>query len=948
MDGLIWIFVAWLAVAIFSFYVFIHRRSTIPKVPTIQIDDDSSFTLETQHGFANDLLNWVLWGNSGTTLGMEQRLALSPVLAKFVLVSLNEAARRIDKEAAPIELQFDHMSRQSVDSEGIQLRSKESMFRNIHIQQNESPGNYLSIHTQLFYAQESADGGIMLNISASNDDQRTKSVQQDRVHMRKIPVKRGPSIKRHTVIIEQINGEVEIRLAFIAGELFVISCFKDRPTVQLRMTGTAKADEMLSYVKRCIISAVLNFSIGELLYPDTESTERASKARLSSEYRNLSFLHELYPSPQTPTQQKVSPRSMLPKFPIFVKDIRPEELASANRLKIQLVEIYGVNFEFDQQPFVCIELDEPNQRLLSVKADHQGHRPDGHKVYWDEHRASFEFSVSSASNELLFEVFFEEEQQAKLGSPNNIRERKFCGTAIQSLAELRQALQEQRQTIELRLQGRPFSYGERSRQSSQHQQQQEVYGVLVIKAFLYTYHEIERPSAPQPIERGVVEIVENCLQTRQPKSSSPFAYPGDQPPPLSPIKKHSTTGSESSSTIKRTKMRQKQHYIYNVTDDEGQSPSYDRQYAVGSSSSPDPYKTSTSLKQFEYQSTNNVNVEQQQSPRPVGAVRKTISDRNALFQYEPYEKTVVERKKSAPITKMSSSVTNTEQEKKMITKTETQPTQKQSVKDEVSNPNDFEQLFDKQKKLSEQKQQEQGGHPAMAIFEMPDKMKRLTVGNDPEEFERIARERDRKTEPKKRGRSFFEQVRARLAGPVRLLPGRDGKRAKSYDDNESRPMEEVAASTPTSRDQSQTRHIRQRKGSDHFEPMYNQQLFVNIENSIGGSAHQSTSNLIHSPKNVFENGQSQLVLELIGTEEEKPRYYSMPPEVQSEPAVIKLMQSGKKLHIYEGHIFVAVKPRGRVICALPSEDNMDVYKQQHFQHEYRGSGLARILEAQPS
>uniref|UniRef100_A0A183BX00 N-acetyltransferase domain-containing protein 1 n=1 Tax=Globodera pallida TaxID=36090 RepID=A0A183BX00_GLOPA len=153
-------------------------------------------------------------------------------------------------------------------------------------------------------------------------------------------------------------------------------------------------------------------------------------------------------------------------------------------------------------------------------------------------------------------------------------------------------------------------------------------------------------------------------------------------------------------------------------------------------------------------------------------------------------------------------------------------------------------------------------------------------------------------------------------------------------------MEEVAASTPTSRDQSQTRHIRHRKGSDHFEPMYNQQLFVNIENSIGGSAHQSTSNLMHSPKNVFENGQSQLVLELIGTEEEKPRYYSMPPEVQSEPAVIKLMQSGKKLHIYEGHIFVAVKPRGR--------DNMDVYKQQHFQHEHRGSGLARILEAQPS
>ncbi|KAL3088826.1 hypothetical protein niasHS_009118 [Heterodera schachtii] len=973
MDGFWWICAAWLFVAVVSLYVFFSRRSAGPKVPTIQIDDENGFSLETQQNFANDLLNWLLWGNSGTNLGTEQQLVLSPLLAKFVLNSLNEAAQRVGKKTATIDLKFDNLSAQTVDSQSIQICSKQSLFHNIRVHPNEASGNYLSIHTKLSYTKKSMDDGIRLDISVSTDEQnQPRTARQNGIQMRKIPIVMGPSLEHYTVIIDQINGDVETRLVFIAGELFVISCFRDRPTIQLRMVGTnSKADEILSYIKRCIISAVLNFSIGELLYPDNESIERASKARLSAEYRNLSFVNEMYPTSQTPTLQKTPPRSMSPKFPIIVEDvISPEELASANRLNIQLIEIFGVSFKFNQQPFVCIEMDEPNQRFLSIKADHQGQGPDGQpKAFWDEHRANFEFTISPVSNELLFEVFYEEE--AKLGSQsaNCVRERKFCGTAILSLAELRQAVQQQRRTIELQLQGRPYmeekQQQQRNRKPSQQQlqqqqHQQEMYGVLVIRASLRNCHGTNRPLVKQQSTEFVVPLENghhNHQLTQSTKSWSPFAYPGDNqqhhPPPLSPpIKKYSTTGSESSSTIKRSLTRQKQHYIYNVTDDEGHSPSYDRQYGAGSSCSPDPCynKASPARTQFEYQTTNNVvtdvQSQQQQPIRPVGAVRKTTSDTNALFQYDAQTNGSVERKKSAPISTMLS-VSAKQQQQQQLQQQEPEMsstkfaasqlvTKQHSLNDETLNNNEFEHLFEQQKKLSVQQQQQQQqqqrpqasqGHPAMATFEMPDKMKRLAVGSDPVEFERISRERDRKAAPKKRERSFFEQVRARLAGPVRLLPGRDGKRAKSYDDNENRPMEEVAASMPTSRDQSQARQMRQRKGSNNnnqFEPVYNQQIFVNTTTTPaadafnGGSAAQSMLNLEHSPKNAVENGghSSQLVLELIGTEEEKPRYYAIPSEVQSEPAVIKLMQSGKKLHIYEWHIFVAVKPRGRVLCAV--------------------------------
>lgn len=97
---------------------------------------------------------------------------------------------------------------------------------------------------------------------------------------------------------------------------------------------------------------------------------------------------------------------------------------------------------------------------------------------------------------MLFEVFAEDkndqQQQNAINNhnanSNTVRERKFCGTAILSVAELRQAVLEGRAAcIELRLHGRPFGYGNdadagaRGRRHGDATQQKDAYGVLVIK-----------------------------------------------------------------------------------------------------------------------------------------------------------------------------------------------------------------------------------------------------------------------------------------------------------------------------------------------------------------------------------------------------------------------------------------------------------------------------------
>lgn len=52
-------------------------------------------------------------------------------------------------------------------------------------------------------------------------------------------------------------------------------------------------EELEELARKCLLSVVFSFSVGELLYPESAR----NSVRLSTEIRNLSMMNELYPSP---------------------------------------------------------------------------------------------------------------------------------------------------------------------------------------------------------------------------------------------------------------------------------------------------------------------------------------------------------------------------------------------------------------------------------------------------------------------------------------------------------------------------------------------------------------------------------------------------------------------------------------------------------------------------
>lgn len=74
-------------------------------------------------------------------------------------------------------------------------------------------------------------------------------------------------------------------------------------------------------VRKCIMSAVLNFSLSEFLYSTTESA-RNSIARQSAEFRNLNFLNEHYPPPPLHHQPMLNHYAEDPNAPPNILQLR--------------------------------------------------------------------------------------------------------------------------------------------------------------------------------------------------------------------------------------------------------------------------------------------------------------------------------------------------------------------------------------------------------------------------------------------------------------------------------------------------------------------------------------------------------------------------------------------------------------------------------------------------
>ncbi|KAJ1353301.1 hypothetical protein KIN20_009902, partial [Parelaphostrongylus tenuis] len=60
-------------------------------------------------------------------------------------------------------------------------------------------------------------------------------------------------------------------------------------------------------------------------------------------------------------------------------------------------------------------------------------------------------------------------------------------------------------------------------------------------------------------------------------------------------------------------------------------------------------------------------------------------------------------------------------------------------------------------------------------------------------------------------------------------------------------------------------------------------------------------------------------------------YFLIPPSMIAEPATIKLMRQGRKLHIYNEHTFVAVKIRGGINCHVCQQRIKSSFTKQAYQ-----------------
>uniref|UniRef100_A0A1I8BQ14 Uncharacterized protein n=1 Tax=Meloidogyne hapla TaxID=6305 RepID=A0A1I8BQ14_MELHA len=360
MDGLLLILLSWFVVSLICYFFILRYNRRRQSTTTINNNINRG-----QHNdgsiLMHDVANWLVWGTGEKSTKINEQFAI--LLTK----SLNESSRRLQEQGQP-EMHFDAIQ--------LQQGSTNSTLKDFHVRPNRSPGNHLSISGKVFIENTTNEIQPKINIWVTLYEQQIDTnLNKGETIIKKTSKIENP--RNYGIIIEEMNGEAEVRLAQIAGELFIIACFSGRPDVKLKILEPTAEKAMESFVvefaRKCILGAVLNFSLGELLYPDEETTAR----------------------PQ--------------KFPLAEGELS-EHLRETHFLHIHLMELRelqdGLINSSNERPFVCIELDEPSsERFLSPKGHLDAHS--GNYWFWHDGEANFELAIAPTGGELLFELFTE-------------------------------------------------------------------------------------------------------------------------------------------------------------------------------------------------------------------------------------------------------------------------------------------------------------------------------------------------------------------------------------------------------------------------------------------------------------------------------------------------------------------------------------------------------------
>ncbi|KAM3724087.1 Protein kinase C-like [Dirofilaria immitis] len=421
MDGLTWLIISWLIVGVICYFM-LTKVGTPHTEANININNTTrkSHITSSKHNsdeystdWLNDIIAWLF-----------NNMHRVPETLQAWIIAMNEAAKKISSPGK-FEVLFESFS----DNKNV---TKIPRITDIRIQQTSN--DHLIIKGKINIPQ------INLKLMSS---QRTG----DRL-----------LITNYDAKITDLHGEIEIRLACIANQIYMMACFCGRPELDIELinkdlmtTGAVSATMVDEMIRKCLLSAVTNVSLTEaggqgggrmatgMVPPNVCSiiphmmTRNDDRPDMIDNRADLATI---------PTQEMMKRSSVINHV--------PKQQAMPNKMHVKVIRAEQLGSDhIINQSYVVLEMDEPAQKFQTRPSINMN-------PYWDE---SFDFNLTPASEEILFEIYESTSVATPTGrtgqnGQNGHRSNQFLGLAIVSLGEVRYSNANMLHT--LKLQGRPY------------------------------------------------------------------------------------------------------------------------------------------------------------------------------------------------------------------------------------------------------------------------------------------------------------------------------------------------------------------------------------------------------------------------------------------------------------------------------------------------------------
>ncbi|EJW85573.1 hypothetical protein WUBG_03517 [Wuchereria bancrofti] len=233
MDGLTWLIMSWLIVGILCYFM-LAKVGTPQTTVTTGINDASIKSCAASSIWINDEYS-TDWLND--TIGwLFNNMHRVPDTLQAWIIAMNEAAKKISIPGK-FEVLFEGFS----DNRNV---TKAPRVTDIRLQQ--SPNDHLIMKGKISIPE------VNLKLMSS---QRTG----DRLLVTNFDAK-----------VIDLHGEIELRLACIANQIYMMACFCGRPELDIELvnrdpapTGTVSNTMVDEMIRKCLLSAVTNVSLTE-------------------------------------------------------------------------------------------------------------------------------------------------------------------------------------------------------------------------------------------------------------------------------------------------------------------------------------------------------------------------------------------------------------------------------------------------------------------------------------------------------------------------------------------------------------------------------------------------------------------------------------------------------------------------------------------------------------